>query len=99
MNKTISSILDTSTPAQLCGATLAVASVGYLTIKGLQYVFSAKNNAHRYPPGPPRQFLIGALNSFPKDHFYKRFCEWADEYGIKLKTYSFENQQNLIKLL
>ncbi|KIM28319.1 hypothetical protein M408DRAFT_69838 [Serendipita vermifera MAFF 305830] len=33
------------------------------------------------PPGPPRQFLIGNLLQFPKDHFYERFCEWQREYG------------------
>ncbi|PVF93462.1 cytochrome P450 [Serendipita vermifera] len=81
MNETISSILDTSTPAKLCGATVAAASIGYLTLKGLQYVFSTKSSAHLYPPGPPRQFLLGALKSFPKDHFYQRFCEWSNAYG------------------
>ncbi|KIM28343.1 hypothetical protein M408DRAFT_329443 [Serendipita vermifera MAFF 305830] len=33
------------------------------------------------PPGPPKEFLLGNLRQFPKDHFYQKFCEWQKEYG------------------
>ncbi|KIM28306.1 hypothetical protein M408DRAFT_329415 [Serendipita vermifera MAFF 305830] len=67
-------------PLKLVGATVSVATIGYVLIQGLRKL-SDKRNQLPPPPGPPRHFLIGNLLQFPKDHFYKRFCEWQKEYG------------------
>ncbi|KIM28308.1 hypothetical protein M408DRAFT_23712 [Serendipita vermifera MAFF 305830] len=67
-------------PLKLVGATVSVTTVGYVLIRGLRKL-SNKANQLPPPPGPPRHFLLGNLLQFPKDHFYKRFCEWQAEYG------------------
>ncbi|KIM28307.1 hypothetical protein M408DRAFT_69816 [Serendipita vermifera MAFF 305830] len=67
-------------PLKLVGATVSVATIGYVLIRGLQKLLDKRNQLPP-PPGPPRHFLIGNMLEFPKDHFYKRFCEWQKEYG------------------
>ncbi|CAG8645491.1 9542_t:CDS:2, partial [Acaulospora colombiana] len=59
---------------------IGTASLCYLTIKGLQTILSKDVHVHSYPPGPPRKPILGALTSFPKDHIYERFNEWAALY-------------------
>ncbi|PVF92959.1 cytochrome P450 [Serendipita vermifera] len=68
-------------PFQTGAVSLAIASLGYLIAKKLHNVIFKDRSAHSYPPGPPRSPLVGALTSFPKDHFYQRFREWAVTYG------------------
>ncbi|PVF97328.1 cytochrome P450 [Serendipita vermifera] len=79
MNEVAAQILDS--PLKTCAVTFTLASLGYLTIKGVQNMLSKDHAAQPYPPGPPRYPLIGAMASFPKDHFYQRFTEWAQLYG------------------
>ncbi|PVF95137.1 cytochrome P450 [Serendipita vermifera] len=64
-----------------CAVSVGVASLGYLTVKGVQALFSNHHGKRVYPPGPPRGPLIGAMRSFPKGHFAKAFSEWAVTYG------------------
>jgi hypothetical protein len=54
--------------------------LGYATFKMFEYSVQSKRHIV-YPPGPPREFLIGTLRSFPKDHFWNRWCQWAAAYG------------------
>ncbi|PVF93588.1 cytochrome P450 [Serendipita vermifera] len=68
-------------PIRTGAASLAIASLGYLVVKGLQTALSKGSNALPYPPGPRREPLIGSLRSFPMDHFFQHFSKWAEEYG------------------
>ncbi|PVF97330.1 cytochrome P450 [Serendipita vermifera] len=68
-------------PLETVAVSLSIASLGYLVMKGVHSVFSKDRMADSYPPGPPRDPLIGAVRSFPKDHFYDRLVEWAALYG------------------
>lgn len=67
-------------PLKLAGVTASIATIGYVLVQGLRRM-TDKLNRLPPPPGPPRHFLIGNLLQFPKDHFYKRFCEWKKAYG------------------
>jgi len=70
----------------------ATTGVVVLSLTSLSYVLaqrlmeSSRSKGILVPPGPPRDFLIGNLRQFPKDHFYGKFCEWQKEYG-KFATY------------
>jgi hypothetical protein len=77
MDKLIDHAFDS--PLETCTISLALASLGYLTIRGVHASFKKQNFS--YPPGPSRQPFIGAFSSFPSDHFYHRFSEWAKTYG------------------
>jgi len=65
----------------------ATTGVVVLSLTSLSYVLaqrlmeSSRSKGILVPPGPPRDFLIGNLRQFPKDHFYGKFCEWQKEYG------------------
>ncbi|KIM28303.1 hypothetical protein M408DRAFT_23708 [Serendipita vermifera MAFF 305830] len=61
-------------PLKLVGATISVATIGYVLVQGLRKL-SDKRNQLPPPPGPPRHFFIGNLLQFPKNPFYKRFWE------------------------
>jgi hypothetical protein len=78
MNGIVSKILDS--PAKACGVSLTALTLSYFAIKGLRSDLF-KSVSHSYPPGPPRNLLIGAMKSFPKDRFVETFCEWAKTYG------------------
>ncbi|PVF92957.1 cytochrome P450 [Serendipita vermifera] len=79
MNETIPR--PVSSPLRTGVVFLAVASLGYLVLTGIQYIANRIRRVPSYPPGPPRLPLVGALTSFPKDHFYRRFSEWSALYG------------------
>ncbi|PVF93586.1 cytochrome P450 [Serendipita vermifera] len=79
MGDIISKIAESPTTA--CTASLASAILGYFAVKGLRSLFSKRIGPHSYPPGPPRNFLIGAMRSFPKGNFFECFNEWATIYG------------------
>jgi hypothetical protein len=64
-----------------CVLPVTVAGLGYLVIKRFHHIVFGKPKYPSYPPGPPRDFIIGALRSFPKGEFLERFCEWAETYG------------------
>ncbi|PVF97364.1 cytochrome P450 [Serendipita vermifera] len=78
MDEIASKLFDS--PFKTCTISLAAASFGYLAVKSWQNILSKKQGRH-YPPGPPRDFLIGAMRSFPKDFPSDRFNEWAMAYG------------------
>jgi hypothetical protein len=59
--------------------TLSLAAIGYALVQWPKK--SASSQVAPLPPGPPRQFLIGNLRQFPRDHFHKKFCEWHKLYG------------------
>jgi hypothetical protein len=59
--------------------TLSLAAIGYALVQGPKKY--ASSQVAPLPPGPPRQFLIGNLLQFPRDHFYDKFCEWHKLYG------------------
>ncbi|PVF93582.1 cytochrome P450 [Serendipita vermifera] len=61
--------------------TLGAVTGGYIVLKTLRGLVFAKTQPVSYPPGPPREFLIGTLRSFPKAQFLETFCEWATTYG------------------
>jgi hypothetical protein len=94
MNDIISNVLDS--PYKAVAVSLSVASLGYLTIKGVHSFLSKGQMTHSFPPGPPRDPLIGAIRSFPKDHFYERVAEWAELYGAPL--FSISNEISLLLL-
>jgi hypothetical protein len=80
MDKLIDRAFDS--PLETSTISLALASLGYLTIRGVRASF--KKQTFSYPPGPSRHPFIGAFRSFPSDHFYHRFSEWAKTYGTLL---------------
>jgi hypothetical protein len=81
MDNIVSKITDSPTKA-LAGS-LASAVLAYAALKGLRGLLSTKTSSHSYPPGPPQDFLIGAMRSFPTGSFlFERFCEWASTYGM-----------------
>jgi hypothetical protein len=66
-------------------AVLATIILGYTVIKGVKYAIASKRYDAVYPPGPTRLPFIKTLRSFPKDHFFRRFCEWATVYGASIQ--------------
>jgi hypothetical protein len=68
-----------TSPATIRAIALSLAAVGYTVAQKLNQ--SSRSKGVLLPPGPPRDFLIGNLRQFPKDHFYAKFCEWQKEYG------------------
>jgi hypothetical protein len=56
--------------------TLSLAAIGFALVQGPK-----KSQVAPLPPGPPRQFLIGNLLQFPRDHYSDKFCEWHKLYG------------------
>jgi hypothetical protein len=65
---------------ELAGVGLAAASVLYVCSKA----FSGPNEKRIYPPGPPKDPLIGNLRQFPKDNWWYVFSGWQKEYGMLL---------------
>jgi hypothetical protein len=80
MDNIIPATLDS--PLKKGAASFVAVYLGYLAIKGVKYVFFGRRDSHIYPPGPPREFLIGTLRSFPMGLFVDGFCEWAKTYGM-----------------
>jgi hypothetical protein len=68
-----------TSPVTVGAIAFSFASVGYIIAQKLQKSSLPKGTS--FPPGPPRDFLIGNLRQFPKHHFYEKFCEWQREYG------------------
>jgi hypothetical protein len=68
-------------PLKACAASAIVISLSYFTAKALHKLFK-RDDALPCPPGPPREFFLGALRSFPKGYPLERFNEWAVAYGI-----------------
>lgn len=58
-----------------------VIGASYFSLKGIQRILFKKSDSRRYPPGPPRDPVIGCLRSFPKSQFLETFCEWVTAYG------------------
>jgi hypothetical protein len=83
---TIYSTFDS--PTKACAAFFTGLPLGYLALKQLKGMLFTKVDSRSYPPGPPRDPLLGALRSFPKGHFLDGFCEWADTYGNALHIYT-----------
>jgi hypothetical protein len=79
LDKIISPILDS--PVKACAVSLTAVSLSYFAIKGLRGILFNQPTSHSYPPGPPRDPIIGALRSFPKAQFVDCWCEWAKTYG------------------
>ncbi|PVF97375.1 cytochrome P450 [Serendipita vermifera] len=79
MDKVPSVIFES--PIKAGAASFIAVSLGYFTIKGIRNIIFKKSGAHSYPPGPPREFLLGAMRSFPKGFPLERFNEWAVAYG------------------
>lgn len=70
-----------SPAARVWVAALVAVAIGYLAIKKLRVLVFGKTQPVSYPPGPPREFLIGSLRSFPSGIPTERFREWAMIYG------------------
>ncbi|PVF97326.1 cytochrome P450 [Serendipita vermifera] len=67
-------------PIKTCTTSLLAILFGYFTVKGLRKLLERREN-HPYPPGPPREFLLGTMRSYPKGFPLERFNEWARIYG------------------
>jgi hypothetical protein len=80
MNDILSKTLDS--PAQLYGISLTVIILSYVVVKGFSSSSSKSSSSHVYPPGPPRNAILGALGSFPMEKFHETFSEWGKLYGI-----------------
>jgi hypothetical protein len=80
MDEIVSSIVES--PVRTCAASLAAISIGYLARKSLQHIITKNDNTRLYPPGPPRDPIIGAMRRFPKGFPSQRFNEWAIDYGV-----------------
>ncbi|PVF93566.1 cytochrome P450 [Serendipita vermifera] len=79
MDKIITPILDS--PVKACAVSLTAVSLSYFAIKGIRGILFDPPRSHSYPPGPPREPLIGTLRSFPKGQFVRCWCDWAKTYG------------------
>ncbi|PVF92945.1 cytochrome P450 [Serendipita vermifera] len=79
MNDLTSRFLES--PLHSTVVALTGASISYGALKGLKYMVARKESKLPYPPGPKNEPLIGTLRSFPKDHFFRHFTEWANLYG------------------
>ena len=66
-------------PITVGAVVLSLTSLSYVLAQWLKG--SSRSKGIFAPPGPPKDFLIGNLRQFPKDHFYSKFCEWQKEYG------------------
>ncbi|CAG8691837.1 1627_t:CDS:2, partial [Acaulospora colombiana] len=61
-----------------------LAGVGFVAVSMLyacSKAFSGPKEKRVYPPGPPRDPLIGNLRQFPKDNWWHVFSAWQKEYG------------------
>jgi len=77
MESTLHSL--TEYPITVGAVVLSLTSLSYVLAQRLRE--SSRSKGISAPPGPPKEFLIGNLRQFPKDHFYNKFCEWQKEYG------------------
>lgn len=69
-------------PIKTCAGSLLAVSSTYFVARGLQKLFK-RSERHPYPPGPPREFLLGAMRSFPKGFPLEGFNQWARTYGMQ----------------
>jgi hypothetical protein len=97
INDVVSNIF--ASPFKAVAFSLSVASLIYLAIKGVHSIYSGKQKTYLYPPGPPRDPLIGAIRSFPKDHFHERLVEWAGTYGMIVSQYQTLNLPLYLKVI
>ncbi|EIM80788.1 cytochrome P450 [Stereum hirsutum FP-91666 SS1] len=44
------------------------------------HLYKQRNSGH-LPPGPPQKFLSGNIHQLPKTEPWKKYAEWAKEYG------------------
>lgn len=65
-----------SSPIKAGTFTVSLATLGYICVKGVY-----GKSDHKYPPGPPRDPLIGNLRQFPNNRFADAFSRWARQYG------------------
>jgi hypothetical protein len=75
-------------PIRTCAMSLVAISFSYFAMKGLRRLLFKGRESHPYPPGPPRNFLLGAMKSFPKGFPLDGLNEWAATYGIYPKLNS-----------
>jgi hypothetical protein len=78
-------------PATMGAVALSLATVGYVLAQ--RFKQSSHLKGIPSPPGPPRDFLIGNLRQFPKDHFFTKFCEWQEEYGESTQRKGFLSRE------
>ncbi|CAG8690475.1 9827_t:CDS:2, partial [Acaulospora colombiana] len=69
--------LKESSYVEIAGIGLVTFSVLYACNRAL----SRPKSRVVYPPGPPKDPLIGNLRQFPKDNWWPIFNEWQKEYG------------------
>lgn len=69
----------TNSPLQMGTLSVCLLSSGYIVYKTVHGVRAAKGRI--YPPGPPKDPLIGNLRSLPMTEWYEKFCEWQGLYG------------------
>ncbi|PVF92510.1 cytochrome P450 [Serendipita vermifera] len=62
---------------ELAGVGVVAASMLYVCKRA----FSGPKEKRVYPPGPPKDPLIGNLRQFPKDNWWQVFSGWQKEYG------------------
>jgi hypothetical protein len=71
-------------------------SLGYISFK----ILHRKVNKRKvYPPGPPKDPLIGNLRNFPKGRMYETFCEWQKLYGASFLSLLIHIVCSLISIL
>ncbi|PVF92647.1 cytochrome P450 [Serendipita vermifera] len=69
--------LADSSYIEIVGVSLLAASALYVCSRA----FSGPKHKVVYPPGPPKDPLIGNLRQFPKDNWWSVFNQWQKEYG------------------
>jgi hypothetical protein len=74
------SLVSTNMEAILNASPTNLSMAMAFALASMIYIFG-RNDSRKYPPGPPREFLIGSLRYFPQNRFWENFRDWAHEYG------------------
>jgi len=71
--------LTTLEPARIGWAAVAAALL-------VIFLFRVVKKSPNYPPGPPRDPILGNARQMTEDYIERRFTEWGKRYGM---SYSF----------
>ena len=63
-------------------ATLGLAASILALYQLFRLLFPDKRTRLPLPPSPPREWLLGHYRSVPMDAAFKKYAQWAEEYGL-----------------